>query len=390
MSASPPVRALLLPAATLGLFLAASSAPTPLYRLYQQAWGFSPSLLTLVFSVYAFSLLVALLTTGALSDHLGRRPVILAALVLEMASMAVFARADSVAWLMLARIVQGFATGIAGSALGAALLDVHHERGALVNTLAPMLGMALGVMGVTGWMALHHGTAATVFWTLLALFALLAVGVWRMRESAPRRPGAWASLRPRVRVPPPAREAFVRTAPMSMAVWALGGFYMSLGPSLLADVTGLAGLGGWAVCINTLSAAAGILLLRRRSARFLLRAGAVGLVAGLAILLVGTHLAHTPALLLASVVAGMGFGVDFQGALRMVMPLAEPHERGSLLAAVYVLSYLALSLPAIGAGLLAQRLGLVPATDVYGAGLIGLALMALASTARPLARRAGA
>ncbi|AKQ57645.1 MFS transporter [Bordetella hinzii] len=390
MSASPPVRALLLPAATLGLFLAASSAPTPLYRLYQQAWGFSPSLLTLVFSVYAFSLLVALLTTGALSDHLGRRPVILAALVLEMASMAVFARADSVAWLMLARIVQGFATGIAGSALGAALLDVHHERGALVNTLAPMLGMALGVMGVTGWMALHHGTAATVFWTLLALFALLAVGVWRMRESAPRRPGAWASLRPRVRVPPPAREAFVRTAPMSMAVWALGGFYMSLGPSLLADVTGLAGLGGWAVCINTLSAAAGILLLRRRSARFLLRAGAVGLVAGLAILLVGTHLAHTPALLLASVVAGMGFGVGFQGALRMVMPLAEPHERGSLLAAVYVLSYLALSLPAIGAGLLAQRLGLVPATDVYGAGLIGLALMALASTARPLARRAGA
>lgn len=197
MSASPPVRALLLPAATLGLFLAASSAPTPLYRLYQQAWGFSPSLLTLVFSVYAFSLLVALLTTGALSDHLGRRPVILAALVLEMASMAVFARADSVAWLMLARIVQGFATGIAGSALGAALLDVHHERGALVNTLAPMLGMALGVMGVTGWMALHHGTATTVFWTLLALFALLAVGVWRMRESAPRRPGAWASLRPR-------------------------------------------------------------------------------------------------------------------------------------------------------------------------------------------------
>lgn len=388
MSASPPVRALLLPAATLGLFLAASSAPTPLYRLYQQAWGFS-SLLTLVFSVYAFSLLVALLTTGALSDHLGRRPVILAALVLEMASMAVFARADSVAWLMLARIVQGFATGIAGSALGAALLDVHHERGALVNTLAPMLGMALGVMGVTGWMALHHGTAATVFWTLLALFALLAVGVWRMREArrAGPAPGLPAAAGARAAagaggLRPYRAHVHGRLGP--------GGFYMSLGPSLLADVTGLAGLGGWAVCINTLSAAAGILLLRRRSARFLLRAGAVGLVAGLAILLVGTHLAHTPALLLASVVAGMGFGVGFQGALRMVMPLAEPHERGSLLAAVYVLSYLALSLPAIGAGLLAQRLGLVPATDVYGAGLIGLALMALASTARPLARRAGA
>src|SRR5471032_487303 len=63
---------------TLLCFFAASSAPTPLYHLYQASWGFSAAILTLIFSVYAFSLLVALLVVGSLSDYLGRRPVIFA------------------------------------------------------------------------------------------------------------------------------------------------------------------------------------------------------------------------------------------------------------------------------------------------------------------------
>src|SRR5437660_8195190 len=53
-------------------FLAASSAPTPLYASYQAQWGFSPITVTVIFGVYAFVFLTALLTVGALSDHVGR------------------------------------------------------------------------------------------------------------------------------------------------------------------------------------------------------------------------------------------------------------------------------------------------------------------------------
>jgi len=77
-------RALWVYASTAATFIGASSAPTPLYRLYQEAWGYSPAMLTLVFGTYAFSLLVALLTTGSLSDHIGRKPVILGGIALEM------------------------------------------------------------------------------------------------------------------------------------------------------------------------------------------------------------------------------------------------------------------------------------------------------------------
>ena len=71
-------------------FLAASAAPTPLYRVYQQEWGFSATLLTVVFGAYALALLTALLTAGRLSDHIGRRPVIALALLLQSVAMCGF------------------------------------------------------------------------------------------------------------------------------------------------------------------------------------------------------------------------------------------------------------------------------------------------------------
>ncbi|WP_157831212.1 MFS transporter, partial [Pseudomonas sp. 43NM1] len=120
-------------AVTLLSFLAASTAPTPLYHLYQQQLQFSAATLTLIFGVYALSLLAALLTVGSLSDHLGRKPVIFTAVLLNMLAMLLFINADSVAWLISARVLQGFATGMATAVLSAALLDTDRQQGPLVN-----------------------------------------------------------------------------------------------------------------------------------------------------------------------------------------------------------------------------------------------------------------
>src|SRR3978361_803648 len=72
------------------LFMAAASAPTPLYVVYQQQWGLSATTLTVIFAVYVVGLLGSLLIIGALSDHIGRRPVLAAAVVLEACSLVLF------------------------------------------------------------------------------------------------------------------------------------------------------------------------------------------------------------------------------------------------------------------------------------------------------------
>ncbi|MDN5484581.1 MAG: MFS transporter, partial [Pseudomonas sp.] len=104
-------------------FLAASSAPTPLYQVYQDYLHFSAAMLTAIFGVYAVSLLAALLTVGSLSDYLGRKPVIFVALLLNSVAMLLFINADSTACLLAARALQGFATGTATAVLSATLLD---------------------------------------------------------------------------------------------------------------------------------------------------------------------------------------------------------------------------------------------------------------------------
>src|ERR1700759_718317 len=100
-------------------FLAASGAPTPLYDVYQQHWGFSPITTTLIFAVYAITVLCALLVFGRLSDHIGRKPVLLSAIVVQAASLVVFTTATGVSDLILARVIQGVSAGAALGAIGA-------------------------------------------------------------------------------------------------------------------------------------------------------------------------------------------------------------------------------------------------------------------------------
>ncbi|KAF1026943.1 MAG: Multidrug resistance protein MdtL [Pseudomonas sp.] len=366
-------------AITLLTFLAASSAPTPLYHLYQEGLHFSAAMLTLVFGIYALSLLAALLTVGSLSDHLGRKPVIFVALVLDMLAMLLFINADSVVWLIAARTLQGFATGMATAVLGAALLDTDRQQGPLVNSVAPLLGMACGAMGCSLLVEYAPQPTTLVYEVLLGLMLLQALYVWRLPETVSRMPGALASLWPTLHVPVQARRALWISLPVDVAVWAMGGFYLSLAPSLVRAATGSTSnlIGGALVAVLTLSGAGMIFSLRNRPPGKVLRLGAVLLVLGVSLILAAVHLASLPLFFIATLIAGSGFGSGFLGALRSVVPLALPHERTGLMSAFYVLSYLAFCVPSLLAGNLVRSFGLVTTTDGYGAVLIVLAISAL-------------
>ena len=372
-------RALAVHAVTLSLYLAASSVPTPLYRLYQAQWHFSPVLLTVIFAVYALALLATLIVAGALSDYVGRRPVISLALVLQAGAMGLFFFAQGPEWLVAARVLQGVATALATASLGAILIDLHHELGALTNSMAPMTGMAIGALGATALVQLAPWPLHLVFALVIALCALQLILTWTTPETAPRRHGAFKSLRPSISVPVAARAALLLVTPVNISVWMMGGFYLSLMPSLIARVTGSnsAWLGGLSVALLTLSGGGSILAMRKRRPHSALLFGAVMIILGTIIIISGADLGQESAVLLGSAVAGMGFGSGFMGSMRSVLPLAAPQERAGLMAAFYVESYLAFSLPTIAAGILAQHYGLLVAANIYGAALMTLALIGL-------------
>jgi MFS family permease len=374
-------------AVTLGFLLFASSAPSPLYVVYQAQWHFSPLTLTSVFAVYVVALLVSLVFAGSLSDRVGRRPVLLLALSVQVAAMVLFGVAHDVGVLFAARIVQGLATGVATGALSAALIDLQPDHrphlGALLSAAAPPLGLAAGALASGLLVEYGPDPLRLVYWLLVGVFALAIAGVVAMPETVRATEGGWASvLRPRVGVPHAARGAFVALAPVLVATWALGGLYLSLGPSLAVALLHSSShvTGGLVIVALTATGALTSVLVRDHPPQRVLAGGALMLALGVGVTVLGLNEGATALFFVGSVLAGVGFGAGFSGAFKTIVSLAPPTERAGLIAAVYVLSYVGFSLPAIAAGVAVSHAGLLPTTNVYGSVVAALALTALATT----------
>jgi MFS family permease len=370
-------------AGLLVLLLAASGAPSPLYRVYQARFGFGAGLLTTVFGIYAIALLAALLVAGSLSDHVGRRPVLAAALVVQAVAMALFWAADGVGWLIAARVVQGISTGALTGTIGAALMDnQRRERplGALVNSAAPGLGLALGAVVVGLLVELVPSPTDWVFGVLTVVFLVAAAAVAVLPEGSPRAPGAVASLRPRVRVPAAQRAGFLVAVPCITACWALGGLYLSLGPSLVAGVFGVQDhlVGSLVILAMNGMGPIGAVATSRLAAERAMVVGALSFAAGVAVTVVALFTGSLALFFLAAVVSGFGFGAAFSGAVATATRGVAPGDRAGLMSGIFVVGYLAFSVPAIVAGVLTGRFGLAATAEVYGGALVALSLAAVA------------
>ncbi|MFI6001000.1 MFS transporter [Streptomyces sp. NPDC051366] len=380
--------------AVLVLLMLSSSVPSALYVLYQERWGLSSGMITVVFALYAVTVLIGLLLFGSLSDTLGRRPVLGVGLVLAIVSMGLFAGAQGLGLLLAARAVQGLAVGLATGAMGAALLELTPRSrpalGAQVNSAGPTVGIGLG--GIGAGLLVQYAPAPTVlsYLLLVAAFAVTLVGVFRMRESAPeaRSGGRMRVSARRIHVPAAVRGRFAILVLTIVAVWSVGGFYLSLGPhlalSLLHSTNYL--VGGATVALLAGAATAAQLLLGRTEALRTAVLGLCGLLAGLGLVLLALGLGSAPVFLVATAVLGSGWGAAFLGSFRALSALAEPAHRGELTAAVYVFAYLAMSVPAVLAGMLTNIHGLHRTSVGFMAAVAGVCALALFVTLRLAAR----
>jgi MFS family permease len=366
-------------------FLAASAAPTPLYATYQKAWGFSALTTTVVFGIYALAFLSALLTFGRLSDHVGRRPVLLVGIAGQVLALVLFVDAHSVTTLLVARIIQGLAAGTAIGAIGAGMLDIEETRGAVANATAPGLGTASGALLSAVAVQWLPAPTRLVYEVLAALLLAQALGVLWLPETSPRAPGAWRSLVPQIALPAQTRRPMLAAAPVLFAVWALGGFYASLGPSLIAHVVGSASVIEAGLGLGILAGVGALTtyVLRTESAARVMLIGTSALIAGVGVVLLSILVGSPLGFFLGTALAGVGFGAGFQGGIRLVAPLAHPDQRAGVLSVLFTVSYLGLGLPAVVAGVAVERGGDLVATSYeYGLAVIVLALIATANLIR--------
>src|SRR6185369_16536071 len=370
------------------LLLSAASAPSPLYGVYQRLWQFPAITLTAVYASYALGGLGALLTTGRLPDHLGRRVVLAAGLLVEAAAMLVFVLAGDVTALYIGRILAGAGIGIAAGAVSAWLLDLSPPSdpglGSLVTGAAPLLGLGAGA--VLGGALVEYGPDPLhfVFWVLAAAYAVGLLVIWAIPDPALRRPGWLASMRPTVDVPAAARPIFLAGLPAVIGMWALAGLYLSLGPSLASRLLATDSRAAEGVVIFALAGTGAVSAVAVRSGepnRLLVRGSALVIV-GVSITLIGQFLSSVALLYGGSIVAGVGLGAGFSAYVRATAPLVAPERRGALVAAIYVAVYLSFSIPTVLGGAAVTIIGLAPTAYGYGAIVIVLAAISTVAVSR--------
>ncbi|MEU4477993.1 MFS transporter [Micromonospora sp. NPDC023966] len=364
------------------LYLAAG-ALTPLLVLYKQQWEFAPSLLTLAFAVYAIGFLAAVLTLGSLSDHVGRRPVLIGSLVIQLASNVLFLVAADIRWVIAGRIVQGVASGAATAAFTAALVELAPQNKKRLGTILGSVGLTggLGVGSLLAGLAIQlTPTANSIIFTVLIILTILGAAVVVLSpETITPTPGALRSMVPRVAIPPAARKEFAAAAPVVAAVWMLAGLSGGLAPSMVRSVfhldsgllNGLAGFIAPAV-----SAVIGLSFARvdpRRAMTIGIYASIVGAIG----IIGGVFAGSLTIMIIGQAIAGVGFGASFTAALRLIFPLAAAHQRAGIVGGIYAVSYVAFGVPIVIEGQIAGPLGEVPAVVYYTALTVLLAFTSL-------------
>jgi MFS family permease len=382
-----PVAFVSMSAALVAFFIAAG-APTPILPLYEREWGFPPSMLTFAFGVYAVALIASLLVLGSLSDHVGRRPLLIGALALELVSMVVFLIAPSITWLIVARVLQGVATGVASGAIGAVVVelasDARKKLAVAMTSLATTAGLGVGAL-LAGVIALASpdAAAATVWLVLIVLMAVGTLLAIVTPETSTRRPGALAALRPHISVPPRARRLFAVSVPVIVAIFLTNALFLGLVPTILGSVFGVTDpivVGALNFVVFAVAAPASIATSALHPHQLRLYGGLALVVA--AILLLGSFvLAWLPLLWAAAVIGGAGAGASLSGITRGLIPQVEPHQRAGLFSAIFLVGYVTLGVAIIGTGYIAAAVGIASTASGYAiiTGLVALLGVTLSS-----------
>ena len=365
-------------AAAFATAMAFSTLPTPLYSLYQRLDHFSTATVTVVFGFYAIGVLLSLFLAGHVSDWVGRRPVLVAGLVAEVASALVFVWWPALPGLLVARVICGVGVGLV-TATSTAYLSELSGRAApgqaaeagvpadIVATAANLGGLSLGPL-IAGALAQFVGKPLLVpYWIIGALLVVSAVAVRLVPETVTRHHRAYRPQR--VAVPAAARTPYYRAAAAAFVSFGVMGLFTGLAASFVVGTMHqtshlMAGLPSFLVFF---CAAGGQIVLGRAVPRRLFGLGIPALVIGLVLTTAAVWLANLPLFLLGGAVAGIGVGLMFKGAMAAAAALAAPESRGETAAGIFLAAYLGLTVPVVLVGVATRLVSLATAMTVFAA-----------------------
>ncbi|ASW03266.1 MFS transporter [Paraburkholderia aromaticivorans] len=359
-----------------------TTLPTAIYRYYQLQFGFTPTVITVIYASYAIGVLGALLLIGNWSDQLGRRRMLLAGLCASAASALTFLLSDGLALLMLGRLLSGISAGIFTGTATVAVIELAppawRGKAMLAATASNMLGLGCGPLLSGILVELFPWPMRLPYAVHLALAGIAALAVLGVQETAAIPARVKLGMQ-RISLPVEVRRAFIPAALAGFAGFVVVGFFAAVAPQLIRVVLGFHSgvVTGSIVFLLFACSALGQIVQTIIAARWRQAVGCLGLVVGLMCVGLCVPERSLSVLLLGTALAGIGQGISFRAGLGEIAAVAPAHRRAEVTSSFFVVLYVAISLPVIGLGIAAQLAGIERATLLFVGLTIALVLIAL-------------
>ncbi|MFG1627428.1 MFS transporter [Kribbella sp. NPDC049227] len=371
--------------------MAFGTVPTPLWPIYQDRDHFGATTVTVAFAVLVIGAAAAFHLLGHLSDRLGRRRIIVPALLTGILSSAVLAIWPGLPALLVGRVLTGVAVGLMASTATVYLTDLHHaahpdeprsSMPALVATASNLGGLALGPLvagALAQWAPAPLRTSYTIFGALMIVLLLLVLSTPETVDIEARgndRPARFALL-------PGRGAAFGSAAAVGFFAFAVMGLFSSLGAIIVRGQLGITSyfVAGLAPFTAFAASALAQLALLRASQAVALVTGTITFPVGLALTAVSLYHPMLWLALVAAALSGGGAGLLFKSAVAETVGAAAPASRAGVLATFFVIAYLGMSLPSIAFSIVIHQVALQPAMIGFAA-VLSLGAIAAVITAR--------
>ncbi|ALG86825.1 MFS transporter [Gordonia phthalatica] len=347
-----------------------TTLPTALYSIYAVDLSFSSLTVTVLFAVYAFGVVAALLMFGRLSDQIGRRPVLLIALACAALSSILFILPPSLCLLVVARVVSGVSAGFMSGAGTAAVIDLfplaRRASGGMLAVAANAGGLATGNLLGGVLASVSSAALVTPYVMHLGLSVIAVIGLCALTPRPERHGPVNLGMQP-LRVPGEIRGAFVRAVLAGGAGFAVCGVLTSVTALFLADDLRIDAhwVPGLIVFLVFATMALGQLAAGRIAAERALLIGCAGLVGATLLVLASLGWTLLWPLVVASIVLGLACGFCVNAGLSLTVEEVPHHTRGEVSSAYFASLYVLLALPAIGVGLLATVVTLRQAGMIF-------------------------
>lgn len=323
----------------------ASSAPIPIYSLYQTTLSLTESNLSTTAVTYFLGTVISLLFFGKVSDFIGRQKSIIITIAIAIVGCLTFLYVNNYWMFLIARLLQGLACGLASSCVASYIVDStpqgSSKLAAIATSSSTMIGLAVGVFSSALLLLLNQAYVNLTYVSIIILLVFCAILIIAGEETVKTKSVAIKMIKPTISIPNNVKPLMLCASAVFIGTWAVGGFYQAYSSTIAVDQFGIANPILSAAIFAFLMAPQilGNTLIKYIDTQKAQNIGMVSFTAFMFLITASMIYNNIILFLIFTILSAVAIGLAFASTMERILSNINENQRAGMLSSIYLISY---------------------------------------------------